>query len=76
MYLLHKNIFPHKTLYSTEIKSSASAYTSRPYSEALAMQPSVSQIMYGTSSHKLTGDIINFAHFEEGDLVGDESNIV
>ena len=49
--------------------SSALAYTSCLYSEALSMQPPVSYILYDTSSHERTGDIITFAHFEEGDLV-------
>ena len=49
--------------------SSALAYTSRPYLEALAMQPLVSYIPYTTSSHEQNGDIITFAQFEEVNLV-------
>ena len=41
------------------------AYTSQPYAESMAMQPSVSYIPYDTSSKEQTGDIIMFAPFEE-----------
>ena len=43
--------------------SSALAYTSRPYSEAMAMRPAVTYTPYGTSSREKTGDIITFAQF-------------
>ena len=45
------------------------AYTSLPYLEALAMQPSVSYIPYATSYYEQTGDIITSAQFEEGYLL-------
>ena len=48
--------------------SSALEYTSYLYWEALKTQPEVSYIPYATSSHEKTGDIIIFAHFEEGNL--------
>ena len=38
------------------------------------MQPAVSYILYTTSSHEQTGDIITFLQFEEGNLVGNELN--
>ena len=47
---------------------------SRPYLEALAMWPEVSYILYATSYHEQTGDIITFAQFEEGNLVENERN--
>ena len=47
----------------------ALAYTSRLYSEALAMQSVVLYIPNATSFHQQTGNIITFAQFEEGDLV-------
>ena len=47
---------------------------SRPYSEALDMQSSVSYITYATSSHEKTSDIINFSQFEEGNSVENECN--
>ena len=49
---------------------------SRPYSEALMMKPEVSYIPYATSYNEQTGDIINFAQFEEGGLVENERNVV
>ena len=45
--------------------SSALVYMSNTYSEALAMQTSVSYIFYATSSHVQTGYIIIFAQFGE-----------
>ena len=49
--------------------SSALAYTSRPYSEAMPMRPAVTYIPYGTSVIEKTGDIITFAQFEEGHIL-------
>ena len=46
--------------------SSALAYTSQPYSEAMPMRPEVTYTPYATSSKEQTGDIITFAQFEEG----------
>ena len=53
---------------------SALADTSHPHLEALAMQPSVSYIMYATSYHEKTGNIITFAQFEEGGLVQNKNS--
>ena len=36
------------------------------------MQPSVSYIMYATSYHEQTGDIITILQFEEGNFVGNK----
>ena len=44
--------------------SGALAYTSRSYSEAMAMRPAVTYIPYATSLKEKIGDIITFAHFE------------
>ena len=52
-----------------ETFSSALSYKIRPYSEVLDMQPTVSYIMYATSSHEQTGDIITFSQCEEDSLV-------
>ena len=52
-----------------ERTSSALAYTSRPYSEAMVMRPSVMYTPYATSSKEQTGDVIMFAQFEEGKLL-------
>ena len=63
--------------------SSGLEYASQPYSEAMATCPSVKYTPYATSSEEKTGDIITFAHFEEGNLIsetcddgesGDKSN--
>ena len=45
--------------------SSALSYTSRPYAEAMEMRPTVTYTPYATSSKEQTGDVINFAQFEE-----------
>ena len=63
--------------------STALAYTSRPYSEAMVVRPAVMYNLYLTSSKEQTGDIIMFAQFEEGNIltktrndaeIGDESD--
>ena len=54
---------------------SALAYTSCLYSKALDIQTAVSYIPYATSSCKQTGDVITFAQFEEGNLVGNKLNV-
>ena len=43
--------------------SSVLAFTSRPYSEAVAMRPTVTHTPYATSSKEQTGDVITFAQF-------------
>ena len=50
-------------------KSSALAYTSQPYSEAMAMCPAVTYTPYATSLKEQTGDVITFAQFEEGNIL-------
>ena len=47
------------------------AYTSWPYSEAMAMRPSVTYTPYGTSSREQNDNIITFAKFEEGGLLSE-----
>ena len=51
-----------------EIFSSALAYTSQPYSEAMATRPSVTYKPCATYSMEQTGDIITFTQFEEGNI--------
>ena len=46
-----------------EILSSALAYASQPYSEAMAMRPAVTYTPCDTYSREQTGDILTFAHF-------------
>ena len=52
-----------------EKNSSALAYTSRPYSEAMVMRPAVTYTPYGTSLREQTGDIITFTQFEEENIL-------
>ena len=68
---------------SDENVSSALAYTSQPYAEAMAMLQAVSYTPYATSSREQTGNINTFTQFEERDLLsetrenresGDKSN--
>ena len=57
-----------------ESVSSALAYTSRPYSEAMAMCPEVTYTPYATFSKEQTGDVIMFAQFEEGNILNETRN--
>ena len=61
------------TLYLTK-QSSALTYTSRLYSDALAIQQAALYIPYGTSSHEQNGNIITFAQFEEGGVLENNRN--
>ena len=42
---------------------------SQPYSEAMMMHPSVTYTPCDVSSREQTGNIITFAHFEEGNIL-------
>ena len=48
--------------------SSALAYNSQAYSEAMAMHPSVAYTPCATSSREQTGNVITFTQFEEGNI--------
>ena len=50
------------------------SYTSRPYAEAMAMRPTVTNTPYATSSKEQTGDVITFAQCEEGNLLSETRN--
>ena len=54
--------------------SSALSYTSRPYSEAMAMRMAVTYTPYATSLREQTGDVITFAQFEEGNILTETCN--
>ena len=54
--------------------SSALSYTSRPYSEAMAMRPTVTYTQYVTSSKEQALDVIILAQFEEGNLLNETCN--
>ena len=48
--------------------SNALAYTSRLYSEEMAMRPEVAYTPYAMSSKEKTDNVIMFAHFEEENI--------
>ena len=50
------------------------AYTSRPYSEAMAMRLSVTYTLYATSLKEQTDDVIKFAQFGEGNILTETRN--
>ena len=54
--------------------SSTLAYTSQPYSEAMAMRPAVMYTLYATSPKEQTGDVITFTQFEEGNILTETRN--
>ena len=54
--------------------SSTLPYTSRTYSEAMAMHLAVTYTPYATSSKEQTGDVITFTQFEEGKLLTETRN--
>ena len=54
--------------------SSALAYTSQPYSEAMAMRPAVTYTPYATTSKEQTGNVITFTKFEEGNILTETLN--
>ena len=54
--------------------SSAVAYTSLPYSEAMVMRPAVTYTPYETSLKEQTDDVIKFAQFEEGNILTETRN--
>ena len=54
--------------------SSALSYTSRLYSEAMAMRLQVTYTPYATSLKEQTGDVITFAQFEEGNILTETRN--
>ena len=53
--------------------SSTLSYTSRPYSEAMAMRPAVTYTPYATSSKEQT---VTFAQFEEENIFTETCNDV
>ena len=65
-----KIISPYDVVFG-EKNSSELSFTSQPYVKAMAFRLSVSYTPYATSSEEQTGDIITFAHFEEGGLLSE-----
>ena len=54
--------------------SNALSYTSRPYSEAMAMRPAVTYTLYVTSLRELNCDVITFTQFEDGNILTETCN--
>ena len=52
-----------------ESSSSALSYTSRPYSEAMAMCPAITYTLYATYPKEQLCDVVTFAQFEEGNIL-------
>ena len=69
-----RNIIYSYDIVFDESFSSALAYTSRPYSEAIAMRPAVMYTLYVTSSKEQTGDVITFTQFEVGNILTETRN--
>ena len=57
-----------------ENNSSALSYTSRPYSDAMAMRLEVTYTLYSMSLREKTGDVITFAQFEGGNILTETRN--
>ena len=68
-----KIIFLYDVVFDKK-KSSALAYTSRPYPKAMLTFPAVMYTPYETSSKEQTGDVITFAQFEEGNIFNETRN--
>ena len=70
VYVPHKRkiVYSYDVVFGESL-SSVLAYTSQSYSEAMAMQPAFSYILYSISSKEQTDVIITFAQFEEGNLL-------
>ena len=69
MYVpITRNIIYSYNVFFYEIFSSALAYTSQPYAEAMYTRLAVSYIPCTKSSKEQTVDIITFTNFEERNL--------
>ena len=70
MYVLSKRkIISSYDVVFDESFSSALAYKSQPYSEAMAMRIAVTYTPYAMSSKEQSGDVITFTQFEEGNIL-------
>ena len=66
-----RNIISSYDVVFDEMFLIALAYTTQPYSEYMAMQPSMIYITYDKSSKEQTGNITTFTQFEEGNLLSE-----
>ena len=77
MYLVYvpstKKVTSSYDVVPVENISSTLAYTSRPYSEAMAMCLAVTLTPYATSSKEKNVDTTTLKQFEEGDLLSEIS---
>ena len=64
-----KKIISSYDFFSDESFFTTLAYTSQNYSETMALRPSVTYTRCDASLREQTGDIITFAHFEEGNIL-------
>ena len=69
-----RNIISSYDVVFDESFSSALAYTSRIYPEAMDIRPAVTYTPCATSLTEQTGDIIMFAQFEEGNILTKNCN--
>ena len=69
-----RNIIFSYDVVSDESFSSELAYTSKTYTEAMAMRLALTYTTCATSSRKETGDIITFTQFEEGNILTETLN--
>ena len=64
-----RKIIPSYDVFFDESFTIVLAYTSQTYSEAIAIRLAVTYTPCATSSREKTGNIIIFAHFEEGNIL-------
>ena len=69
-----RNVISSYDVVFDERFSSALSYTSRYYSEAMAMRPAGTYNPYATSSKEQAGNVIIFAQFEEGNILTETRN--
>ena len=69
-----RNVISSYDVVFEETFSLALSQTSRPYSEAMAMHPTVTYTPYATSSKEETDDVITFKQFEEGNILNESRN--
>ena len=69
-----RKVIPLYDVVFDESFSSALSYTSRPYSEAMAMRPEVMYTPYAMSLREQTGNVITFTQFEEGNILTETRN--
>ena len=64
---IRKIIYSYDVVFDESL-SSAKAYTSQPYSEAMSMRQEVTYTPCAMSSREQTGNVIAFKQFEDGHI--------